>query len=149
MTASCEIENQHGYHPATKTTAVAHTVVRDACIDLAHIIDAEVPDGPEKDEAQKALHLVRMWSNMGIAVHGSPLATSEQKTTPQPVIAIQVQEGVDERLRKYGRAGTQFTCPNCQMVVTANATGHINPHWVDKGYDKTGYSCTTLPEMAG
>lgn len=84
MSSIYDIINQHSYHPATPETARAHDRIRQASIDLALSINACVPEGPEKDEAQKALHVVRMWANMGIAVHGAPVATEDQRTTPQP-----------------------------------------------------------------
>lgn len=77
-------ENQHAYHPATPESAPRHDAVRRACVDLARTLDQLVPEGLERDEAQKALQVVRMWANAGIAIRLSPRATEEQRTTPQP-----------------------------------------------------------------
>lgn len=115
-----DILNQHAFHPATSETAPRHNAIRLACIDLANAIEENVPNCPERDEAQKMLHIVRMWANMGIAVNGAPMATPEQAVAPSRTM----------------------TCPNCGDMVNVRPSGIVNPHWVQTdGYEKDGFSC--------
>ncbi len=120
--------NQHAYHPATAETAPKHDAIRQGCIDLAWLIDMKVPEGFERDEAQKALQLVRMWANAGIAIRLAPPATEEQRAVPN-----------DPHGQDIG--GSSMICNHCgdEVALTYMAVnGSYNPHW---GGNHVGYTC--------
>lgn len=63
-----DITNRFTYHPPrTEARRVAHEWVRDQFEELAHLINAKVPDGREKSLAITKLEEAMFWSNAGIA----------------------------------------------------------------------------------
>jgi hypothetical protein len=63
-----DIENVFTYHPPTGPEQVQqYQEIRDGGRTLAELIDANVPDGPEKTTAINSIRLAVMWANAGIA----------------------------------------------------------------------------------
>lgn len=63
-----ELRNRFEWHqPKDKNTATAHSLVRNACLDLAITLNNVVPEGREKALMMTHLEEVMMWANAGIA----------------------------------------------------------------------------------
>ena len=73
--ASEYIDNRFDFHPATTAEKKGqHGSVREACKDLAHFIDNQVPDGREKALALTNLEQAMFWANAAIARQASQTA---------------------------------------------------------------------------
>lgn len=63
-----DIDNRFTFHPAdTIERADSHQAVREACKDLAILLNHAVPDGREKSLAVTKIEEAMMWANAGIA----------------------------------------------------------------------------------
>lgn len=68
---SADIDNRFDFHPATSAEKRGeHGSVRDACKELAHFIDKNVPPGREKACALTNLEQAMFWANAAIARNG-------------------------------------------------------------------------------
>lgn len=66
--STADIDNRFDFHPATTAEKRGdHTSVRNACKQLAHFLDANVPAGREKSLAITNLEQSMMWANAAIA----------------------------------------------------------------------------------
>ena len=84
MPDDAAIINSLSYHPATADTAQLHDLVRSSVLDLALAFNSALVECREKSLALTALQEAMMWANAAVAIHGAPVATEEQRTTPQP-----------------------------------------------------------------
>lgn len=66
-----DIENVFRYHPPTSDKVEQHEAIRDGGRVLAHLIDSQTPDGPEKTLAIRHVQQAVMWANAGIACGGA------------------------------------------------------------------------------
>lgn len=62
-----ELNNRFVYHPPTPEKKTKHEDIRVRCEELAHAINALLPEGREKSLAITKLEEVMFWSNAGIA----------------------------------------------------------------------------------
>jgi hypothetical protein len=63
-----DLENRFKFHPAiAPQTKQNHADVREACLDLAYLLNKLVPEGREKSLSITHLEEVMMWANAGIA----------------------------------------------------------------------------------
>lgn len=62
-----DIDNRFDYHPPTPDRIAAHEAIREACRELAHRIDSDVPNSREKSLALTNLEQAGFWSNAAIA----------------------------------------------------------------------------------
>jgi hypothetical protein len=64
------IEHNFNHHPPSDdTVACKHSLIRDACKDLAYLLEAEIPHSRELSLAKTQLETVMFWANAGIARH--------------------------------------------------------------------------------
>jgi hypothetical protein len=75
-----EALNQFAFHPGTSETAPKHAAVRDLFKRTLELLWPELPDGPEKTLAIRALQQSLMLSNLAIALT-APADTSETRAT--------------------------------------------------------------------
>jgi hypothetical protein len=63
-----DIDHRFAFHPATSDEKKdAHRSIRQGCRQLAHFINASVPDGREKSLAITQLEEVMFWGNAALA----------------------------------------------------------------------------------
>jgi hypothetical protein len=67
--SAADINNRFDYHPASPERITAHEAIREACRDLAHRLDCDVPPSREKALALTHLEDVMFCANAGIARH--------------------------------------------------------------------------------
>lgn len=60
------------FHPADDVTAAKHQEVRDACKELALLLDYSLPFGRERSLALTKVEESMFWSNAAIAREGGP-----------------------------------------------------------------------------
>jgi len=65
-----DLNRRFAFHPADKKKGERHGEVREECRQLAHNLNAALPDGREKSLAITHLEEVMMWSNAAIAREG-------------------------------------------------------------------------------
>lgn len=66
-----DIENRFAFHAATTDEKrMAHTSVRNLCLELALALNEKLPDGREKAIAITHLEDCMMWANAGLARNG-------------------------------------------------------------------------------
>lgn len=66
--STADIDNRFDFHPATTEEKRAeHGSVREACKQLAHKFDRDLPPGREKALAVTKLEEAMFWANAGIA----------------------------------------------------------------------------------
>lgn len=65
---SRDIDHRFNFHPATdEEKRSAHGSIRDGCKELAHFLNAKLPEGREKSLAITHLEEVMLWGNAAIA----------------------------------------------------------------------------------
>jgi hypothetical protein len=74
-----EAVSQFVYHPATPTSAVQHSKVRDLFVAAVHTLWDLVPDGPEKTLALRKLQEAAMYANLAVALQ-APADVSETRS---------------------------------------------------------------------
>jgi hypothetical protein len=62
-----ELKNRFTYHAPKDDQVLRYTNIRNACKDLAYVIELKCPDSREKSLAMTKLEEVSMWANASIA----------------------------------------------------------------------------------
>ena len=62
-----DINNRFMYHPPSDTRAAKHVMIREHGKALVELINEEVPDGREKENAIMRIEEAVMWANAGLA----------------------------------------------------------------------------------
>lgn len=62
-----EIDKRFTYHLVDKDQQVSMSTVRDLCLELAHALNALLPDGREKSTALTYLEICLFFANAGIS----------------------------------------------------------------------------------
>jgi hypothetical protein len=122
VTTEAEIIDRFAYHPATPESARLHDEVRRRATEFAVWLNDNLPGSRETSLALTSCQETMMWANASIAIHGAPVATEEQRTTPQP---------------SHGQG--HMHCSGCDTDVPMNhksVNGSMNPHW-----DGDRYTC--------
>lgn len=65
-----DIDNRFTYHSPDNDAGMKHSTVRNACKDMADLLNSVLPEGREKSLAITKLEEVMMWSNAAIARAG-------------------------------------------------------------------------------
>lgn len=65
--SAADIDNRFDYHRPSPERVTAHEAIREACRDLAHRLDCDVPPGREKALALTNLEQAMFWANAAIA----------------------------------------------------------------------------------
>ena len=65
-----DIERLFTFQPPTDETKPKYVLIRDAAKQLARVIDAQVPAGPDRTDAMRKLREVVMVANAAIATGG-------------------------------------------------------------------------------
>lgn len=62
-----DIDDRFDYHAPTPERVAIHEAVREACRQLAHTLDARLPEGREKALALTSVEQSLLWANAAIA----------------------------------------------------------------------------------
>ena len=63
-----ELENRFGYHRANAESAPRHSDTREAFLNMAHWLNAELPESRDKSLALTKLQEAMHWANSAIAM---------------------------------------------------------------------------------
>ena len=69
MADAKDFDNRFTYHPPSPERAAKHDQIRNACQDIAELVDALVPDSREKSLTLTKIEEAMFWANAALARH--------------------------------------------------------------------------------